>query len=169
MSGRLVSDLTNFLGPLEKTKDVAASNLASIMAQLDIKPRDSEEVLAMKPGVRKLRVLMEVLVVVKESKDIVTFFKASGLASSLSKKVLQQCETRWNSLHTMLASALGMYDEVCALDYLPVAPQALPSSHLGFSSTADCLLRPFPRPFLILFIFICFAFLDHRSVEPAKR
>ena len=54
---------------------------------------------------------MDELLLIKEAKEVVTYLKASELAANISKKILQECETRWNSLHTMLTSVLGMYDE----------------------------------------------------------
>ncbi|XP_034250235.1 uncharacterized protein LOC117650746 [Thrips palmi] len=109
------SDLIGFLGPLEKKGSVAAGELASLRAHLAAKPEDTEEVAAMKSSVAELRDLMEVLILIKEAKELVTYLKASGLASSLSRKVIQECETRWNSMHSMLASVDLMYDEIVEL------------------------------------------------------
>lgn len=75
----------------------------------------------MKGAVLELRLLMEVLAQFKEAKDLVTYLKSSGLAAALSKKVLQECDTRWNSLHTMLSSVLDVYDKVRKLRLAPLA------------------------------------------------
>ena len=75
---------------------VTFGDLASLRAHLEAKPGDSEEVQAMKASVNDSRLIME-------AKETVTYLKAS-------KKVIQECDTRWNSLHTMLvASALEMF------------------------------------------------------------
>ena len=139
LDDNLASDIIYFLGPLERKKDVAAGDLASLMTHLDIRPEDSAEITNMKGGVRELRVLMDVLLLIKEAKEVVTYLKASGLAANLSKKVLQECETRWNSLHTMLTSVLEMYDEVRC---------AFPLPELYCSAPAPTLTprRPAPRP-----------------------
>ena len=55
--------------------------------------------------------------------------KATGLVSSLSKRILQEVETRWNSVHTMLASVLDMYDEVRSAN----APHPRPCSTAGLT------------------------------------
>ncbi|KAK3929191.1 E3 SUMO-protein ligase ZBED1 [Frankliniella fusca] len=85
------------------------------MRHLQIKPRDSQDTVSLKSSVQNQRTIMEVLVLVKEAKELVTYLKSTGLAASLTKKVLQECETRWNSLHTMLNSVEEMYDEIAAL------------------------------------------------------
>ncbi|KAE8738854.1 hypothetical protein FOCC_FOCC015658 [Frankliniella occidentalis] len=108
----LAADIIHLLGPLEKTQDIAFGDLAAIMKHLKDSPEDSPDVAAMKAASSHLLPLMEILIVIKEAKELVTYLKASGLASNLSKKVLQEVETRWNSLHTMLHSVLDMYDEI---------------------------------------------------------
>ncbi|KAK3912065.1 Transposable element Hobo transposase [Frankliniella fusca] len=109
----LFTDLIDFFGPLDKKCHVTGTDLASMMKHLDIdQERDSPEVMRMKSAVKHLRTMMDVLVLIKEAKEVVTYLKSSGLASSLSKKVLQECETRWNSIHTMLQSVEDVYDEI---------------------------------------------------------
>ncbi|KAK3911400.1 Transposable element Hobo transposase [Frankliniella fusca] len=106
------TDFIALLSRLEKTGNVAAGDLTTLLKHLQTKITDPPEVSLMKSGVSDILLLMEVLVVIKEAKEMVTYLKASGLASTLSKKVLQEVETRWNSLHTMLVSVLEMYDEI---------------------------------------------------------
>ncbi|KAK3931916.1 Transposable element Hobo transposase, partial [Frankliniella fusca] len=108
----LAGDFISLLTPLEKTKTLAFGDLASIRKHLTEQAADSEETARMKRGVKDLLPIMEVLEVIKECKELVTYLKSSGLAADLPKKVLQEVETRWNSLHTMLESVLDSYDEI---------------------------------------------------------
>lgn len=72
---KLAREIITCLGPLKK-EDVAAGDLSSVMAHLQIMTGDSAEVLSMKESMADLRVLMEVLLVIKESKELVTYLKA---------------------------------------------------------------------------------------------
>ncbi|KAK3930856.1 Transposable element Hobo transposase [Frankliniella fusca] len=108
----IVSDISNFLSPLEKNKTVPSSDLASLKRHLTIQAGDSDETLRMKEAVADLRVLLDILILIKEAKEVVQLLKSTGLASLLQKKVLQEVDTRWNSIHTMLTSVLHSYDEI---------------------------------------------------------
>ena len=45
-------------------------------------------------------------------KAIVAHFKKIGLNNSLSQGLKQSCDTRWNSVHSMLQSFFKNYDEI---------------------------------------------------------
>ena len=107
-----VHELIDFFQPLSGKGDVASTNLSSLRQHLQLCDGDNQMVNDMKAAVEELLSVLEVLGVVKACKDTVTYMKQSGLVARLSKQVLQECETRWNSLHTMINSILDVYDEV---------------------------------------------------------
>lgn len=107
-----VQEVIDFLKPLAGKGDVAASNLTALRKHLRHSDEDVDMVKQMKQAVKDYDYILDVLGVIKSCKETVTYLKQSGLSSRLSKKVLQECETRWNSVHTMLKSVLEVYDEV---------------------------------------------------------
>ncbi|KAK3931211.1 Transposable element Hobo transposase, partial [Frankliniella fusca] len=115
LDDNMAANLTGFLSPLERNGNVPAGDLESLKRHLTINTDDCFNVKAMKIALKDLHALMDVLLLVKLAKEIVTYLKATGLASHLSKKVLQEVDTRWNSLHTMLESVREMYDEIVAV------------------------------------------------------
>lgn len=56
--------------------------------------------------------LPDVQVLLTSAKELVRYFKKSGLMQLLSKSLKQEVPTRWNSIHTMLSSVKESYDEV---------------------------------------------------------
>lgn len=180
-----MGELVRFLNPIERTKDVVAGDLAAVMAHLEPKIHDGPVIQGMKGAVLELRLLMEVLAQVKEAKDLVTYLKSSGLAAALSKKVLQECDTRWNSLHTMLSSVLDVYDKVRKLRLAPLAlstvtrtaasvrrrrppPQVRAARPPRPTAAVMCLplpsvpaARPWPRP-------RCAAVVHHHEYTPLE-
>ncbi|KAK3926013.1 Transposable element Hobo transposase [Frankliniella fusca] len=107
----IVDDLVDFLGPLEKNKTVVGGRGRRGLHQEE----DSQEIVNIKAAVDNLRVLLEILLLIKEAKELVQYMKSTGLASLLKKRVMQEVETRWNSIHTMLFSVLESYDEIVAV------------------------------------------------------
>lgn len=49
---------------------------------------------------------------VKLAKDLVTYLKTGGISPLLDKRVVQEAETRWNSLSFMLESVCKQFDKV---------------------------------------------------------
>ncbi|KAK3917805.1 Transposable element Hobo transposase [Frankliniella fusca] len=138
LDSTLFSDLRDFFTPLDKTCHVTGSDLASVKSHLEIRPNDSQDIISLKAAVQDLRTIIDVLILIKEAKEVVKYLKSSGLASSLTKKVLQECETRWNSIQTMLHSVEDMYDEVSATTLTP-RPESLPSR----CARSPCHRQPF--------------------------
>ncbi|KAK3931216.1 Transposable element Hobo transposase [Frankliniella fusca] len=100
---------------VKKNKTIAAGDLASVKQHLSVHPDDTQDIKHIKEALSDLHLLIDVLVLIKEAKEVVQYLKSSGLASNLSKKVMQEVETRWNSIHTMLASVLDSYDEIAGV------------------------------------------------------
>jgi hypothetical protein len=61
---------------------------------------------------KTLESLPDVKSLLTSGKDLVRYFKKSGLMSLLSKSLKQDVPTRWNSIHTLLVSLKESYSEV---------------------------------------------------------
>ena len=67
---------------------------------------------AIKEPVQDEVAIMEVLSEVFKAKELVTYLRQSGKKNELSKSVIQECATRWNSLSMLVERLADMYDEV---------------------------------------------------------
>ena len=114
-----VQDLVNFLSCLDKTGEVPSGKLSDVQAHLQ-PAHDAPVVLKMKEALKKERLLMSILMDIKSCKDLVSYMKTSGHSQELEKRLLQEVETRWNSVHDMLKSLLDQFDEVRFLSFKSV-------------------------------------------------
>ena len=115
-----VQDLVNFLSCLDKTGEVPSGKLSDVQAHLQPAHGDAHVVLKMKEALKKERLLMSILMDIKSCKDLVSYMKTSGHSQELEKRLLQEVETRWNSVHDMLKSLLDQFDEVRFLSFKSV-------------------------------------------------
>lgn len=87
-----------------------------LQTHTELSEGDSALVAEVKAHIREELVSLESLQLVTKCKRIVTYFRRSGLNDKLDTTLKQECETRWNSILTMLESfrkSEGLVPKVC--------------------------------------------------------
>ena len=69
----VAKDLMDFLSPLERKKGAVSADLAALMRHLDHQPEDSPDVCAMKDGLADMRLLLDVLALIKVGNTLLSF------------------------------------------------------------------------------------------------
>ncbi|KAK3907126.1 Transposable element Hobo transposase [Frankliniella fusca] len=108
----LAKEILGFIKRLDKTGSVAGGELEDIQKHLTLEDDDSPLVAALKLRLDEERELCSILVQVKKCKDLVKFLRSATYSAQLSTMVLQECDTRWNSVCIMLNSLVKAWDEV---------------------------------------------------------
>ncbi|KAK3925929.1 Transposable element Hobo transposase [Frankliniella fusca] len=108
-------DIHACLKVLDKTGTVPGAALDPLARHFEIHASDSTFLAAMKVRVADEQKLLPMLTQVKKCKEVVKFLKTAAYSSQLSQMVKQECDTRWNSLCSMLDSLLKVFEEVKTL------------------------------------------------------
>ncbi|XP_052125800.1 uncharacterized protein LOC127749881 [Frankliniella occidentalis] len=97
-------DLTDFLLALEKCADVPAGCLSTIKKHLTPVAEEPRRILDLKKLVTDELLVIDFNLQMKICKELVTYLRSSAYGSVLEKRVHQEVETRWNTVHKMLES-----------------------------------------------------------------
>ncbi|KAK3924635.1 Transposable element Hobo transposase [Frankliniella fusca] len=108
-------DLLNILKLLDKTGSVAGADLSKLRDGLKVVDGDSELLSSLKGLLAPEQQLCSLLEQIKTCKDVVKFLKTASYSTQLPHMVKQECETRWNSLFTMLDSLMKVFEQVRTL------------------------------------------------------
>ncbi|KAK3907821.1 Transposable element Hobo transposase, partial [Frankliniella fusca] len=108
-------EILNVVKALDKTGSVSGADLEKLPDILEVNHEDSDLSATLKQRLAEERELCSILIQVKKCKEVVKYLKTSSLSTRLSKMVKQECDTRWNSLCTMLESFIQLYEEVTVL------------------------------------------------------